>query len=280
MDLVRCYSSDSEQEKDSDLDDYDMELTGTSHKVQKTSEDGVDVHESSDRSQLCVPEEILRLDPATHQAGSFEGQFSQSFANTRSRDNDRELETAYYRKLSVRSKSSEGQGATRPPIATTVNPEETVQSDHMTFDVDISSIPEAIRSVVDAKPDGSLRYYLPKKCCLRLSNHKGKVNRIDWTRPHGQLLASAAMDGTVRVWDPFIRKKCVQLFQGHSGAVREAKWTSSGKEILSCSYDKTVKLWDVQTGQPEFDIITSKVVGSGISKPSKGRNWLDPVDSN
>jgi Prp8 binding protein len=38
------------------------------------------------------------------------------------------------------------------------------------------------------------------------------------------------------------------VLSGHKNAVLEVKWTSSGSNIVSCSADKTVVLWDANRG--------------------------------
>ena len=243
MELLKCYSSDSEQEKGteiSDVDEYDTEWCGTTAKVQKTREDSTDVSLCTAEGKMNVPAEILRLDPGAQQTGDFKGQFNQVVTDT--------VEIEFYSTLRTRFDIGEGNNTRRPSVVS-ANYGETSEFDHVTRDVDISAIPEVIRSVENDRKTGCRsRYYFPKKCRLQLSNHKGKLNNLDWIRPYGQLLASASMDGTVLVWDPFARRKCIQVLEGHGGAVREAKWNLTGDQILSCSYDKTVKLWDVQTG--------------------------------
>lgn len=38
--------------------------------------------------------------------------------------------------------------------------------------------------------------------------------------------------------------------QGHHNAVLEVQWSADGERLLSCSADKTVRVWDAATGQP------------------------------
>lgn len=39
------------------------------------------------------------------------------------------------------------------------------------------------------------------------------------------------------------------VLKGHTNAVNDVKYSSNGKQLLSCSSDGTIKLWDAQTGQ-------------------------------
>lgn len=50
---------------------------------------------------------------------------------------------------------------------------------------------------------------------------------------------------------------------GHKNAVLEVHWTPDGEELISCSPDKTVRVWDAETGtevkrlQEHKDIVNS-----------------------
>ena len=65
--------------------------------------------------------------------------------------------------------------------------------------------------------------------------------------PAGKLLASACMDGTVRLWDSttgVIRR----TLKGHTDWVKAVAFSPDGKLVASASYDETVRLWDSATG--------------------------------
>jgi len=92
----------------------------------------------------------------------------------------------------------------------------------------------------------------PKKVIAVLPGHAGTVNRINWcTAEYGQLLLSASMDSTVRIWNVFSSSSdsCVRTLKCHAKAVKDAVWIDSGKQIISCGYDKTARISDVEHGQ-------------------------------
>jgi transducin (beta)-like 1 len=87
------------------------------------------------------------------------------------------------------------------------------------------------------------------------SGHTGTVQSIQLD-PQGKLLASGSQDNTVKVWS-MDRDDCMHDLKGHTDWVCQIKWSNTGPGtkypneklfLASCSGDKTVKLWNVQTG--------------------------------
>jgi WD40 repeat protein len=65
--------------------------------------------------------------------------------------------------------------------------------------------------------------------------------------PDAKLLASAGMDGTVRLWEVVTGKELhVLKLQGHAMAVAFAP---DGKLLATAGYDRVVRLWDVNKGE-------------------------------
>lgn len=64
----------------------------------------------------------------------------------------------------------------------------------------------------------------------------------------GTLVADAAFDGCVRVWDPGSGTQ-VQLIAGHAGPVQALAFAPVGSLLASGSTDGTVRLWDAITGE-------------------------------
>ncbi|XP_041351529.1 uncharacterized protein LOC121370402 [Gigantopelta aegis] len=82
--------------------------------------------------------------------------------------------------------------------------------------------------------------------------HRAMVTRIKWNYPqYSHLFLSASMDGTIKVFngvDNADFKMLLQVYSKHSKAVKDAEWSYDGKSILSCSYDQTALVIDVETG--------------------------------
>ena len=63
--------------------------------------------------------------------------------------------------------------------------------------------------------------------------------------PDGKKIASAG-DHTVRVWD-FFTQQCLHVCEGHSGEVTSVCFNYDGSHVVSGSWDKTLRTWDIST---------------------------------
>ncbi|XP_056152193.1 WD repeat-containing protein 25 isoform X1 [Lampris incognitus] len=114
----------------------------------------------------------------------------------------------------------------------------------------LSEVSEKVKPYL-AIPQKHGRAGMPKKLLTTLGGHQGPVNTVQWCPvPHlSHLLLSASMDKTVKVWDGADSGRCLRVYSCHSGAVRDACWTPCGQRLLTCSFDNTARLVDVDTGQ-------------------------------
>ena len=72
--------------------------------------------------------------------------------------------------------------------------------------------------------------------------------------PDGRTVASAGVDGTVRLWDVRARRQRGKPLRGHSDSIEGLAFSPDGRTLASASDDGTVRLWDVrgrrQLGEP------------------------------
>ncbi|KAJ8341646.1 hypothetical protein SKAU_G00339370 [Synaphobranchus kaupii] len=107
---------------------------------------------------------------------------------------------------------------------------------------------DSVRPYLERQCNGA---ELPRRVRLRIQAHQGPVNTVQWCPvPHlSHLLLSASMDGTAKVWDGAGGGRCLRTCSSHSGAVRDACWSQCGRRLLTGSFDRRVRLTDVETGQ-------------------------------
>jgi WD40 repeat protein len=80
-----------------------------------------------------------------------------------------------------------------------------------------------------------------------LTGHADAVTCVAFS-PHSQQLASAARDGTVRVWDARNGHELLTL-RGHLDQVTSVVFSPDGPRLASAGSDRTVRVWDTRTGQ-------------------------------
>lgn len=63
----------------------------------------------------------------------------------------------------------------------------------------------------------------------------------------GLFVATGGRDKVIKIWDAS-NGQCLRTLVGHDNWIRGICWSPNGKFLLSCSDDKTVRVWDLKAG--------------------------------
>jgi WD40 repeat protein len=101
--------------------------------------------------------------------------------------------------------------------------------------------------------DGTVRLYAVDNYDDRhiFQGHGNDVYNVAWSV--NSQLASSSADCTVRLWntsEKHVRNLATaQILQGHTSTVNSITWSPDGKQVASGSADKTIHLWDAESGR-------------------------------
>jgi pre-mRNA-processing factor 17 len=101
--------------------------------------------------------------------------------------------------------------------------------------------------------------YIPKKLIHTWSGHQRGVQKILWFPVTAHLMLSAGLDGKVKIWDVLRDRRCMRTYIGHEKGVRDITFSNDGKTFISSSFDKSIKVWDTETGVVKRTINHDKI---------------------
>lgn len=91
--------------------------------------------------------------------------------------------------------------------------------------------------------------FLPKKLLHTFTGHSKPINGIRLFPRSGHLLLSCSADCKVKLWELYHERRCVMTYHGHMQAVKDICFNRKGDRFLSSAYDRSIKLWDTETGE-------------------------------
>jgi pre-mRNA-processing factor 17 len=99
------------------------------------------------------------------------------------------------------------------------------------------------------KEVGSEKNFIPKKLIHTWKGHTKPVVGLRFFPDSGHLLLSGSADGTAKIWDVYHQRELLRTYSGHTKSLSDITFDTSGKQFLTASYDRMIKLWDTETGQ-------------------------------
>ncbi|MDI6707839.1 MAG: hypothetical protein QME47_01965 [Candidatus Thermoplasmatota archaeon] len=114
----------------------------------------------------------------------------------------------------------------------------------LAFSPDCEKLACAVGNPEDAAHDSVIQIFelSSNKLLHEIEAHENGVECIDWS--FDNFIVSGGQDNTIKIWDGNTYE-LVATLKSHEAKVNKALWSKDSKRVLSCSDDKTIKLWDV-----------------------------------
>ncbi|KAK9269086.1 hypothetical protein L1049_000854 [Liquidambar formosana] len=156
------------------------------------------------------------------------------------------------------------------------NPSSPVITSSVLGSISDSNLPRDILSSLRHQGKGRAQLnQISGRLSIALNSHTKAVSAIQWSPSHAHLLASAGMDHTVCIWNVWSRdQKKARVFSHHSAAVKDVKWSQQGLFVLSCGYDCSSRLVDVEKGIETQVFTEDQVVGVVKFHPDNSNLFL------
>ncbi|GBG34564.1 Guanine nucleotide-binding protein subunit beta-2-like 1 [Hondaea fermentalgiana] len=101
--------------------------------------------------------------------------------------------------------------------------------------------------------------YIPKRVLTTFKGHDKGVSKIEFFPKYGHMLLSSSLDCTLKIWAVY--ESCLgggrglmRTYKGHKEPIRDHVFNKSGDKFVSSSYDRTMRVWDTETGQAIISI--------------------------
>ena len=108
------------------------------------------------------------------------------------------------------------------------------------------AFPPNVRSLVSGSNDESVRIWNLRDGSSKIMPVTGITSYFLSVAfsPDGSYIAGGDLNGSLWIWDSR-RQKLVAKWPGHTGSVWCVEFTPDGKGLMSGSYDKMIKYWDM-----------------------------------
>ncbi|KKA26780.1 hypothetical protein TD95_003157 [Thielaviopsis punctulata] len=96
---------------------------------------------------------------------------------------------------------------------------------------------------------GSITNYIPKKQIHAWKDTTQAITALRMFPNSSHLLLSASADSKIRIYDVYHNRELLRSYSGHSKALSDVHFNYDGTKFISSSWDRTMKLWDTETGK-------------------------------
>ncbi|KAI9295853.1 hypothetical protein K502DRAFT_303240 [Neoconidiobolus thromboides FSU 785] len=106
------------------------------------------------------------------------------------------------------------------------------------------------------------------KAAQTLINWDLSISQIDF-HPHKDYLLATAQETILKIWDTRKGSTPLHSIQVHDKKIANINWSrATENELLTCSYDKTIKFWDIENlSEPKGQINTTFPIGKARYTP-------------
>ncbi|RYG97277.1 hypothetical protein EON65_53110, partial [archaeon] len=98
---------------------------------------------------------------------------------------------------------------------------------------------------------GEHECFIPKRCVQTKGSHTRGVQGVEFIPHTGHLLLSYALDGKAKIWRGDGASDLLRTYSGHNEGVRSGCFSPQGDSFLTSSFDRCIRLWDVETGSSQ-----------------------------
>lgn len=92
--------------------------------------------------------------------------------------------------------------------------------------------------------DGTIHIWKDGRTMKILKGHSSCITSVDWHPTNPNIIISASMDGTARVWD-VLSGDTMFSFAHHSNSISVVKWYKSGEYIFTGENDNILAVWKI-----------------------------------
>lgn len=122
-----------------------------------------------------------------------------------------------------------------------------------------------------ASADKLIRLYQNDKLVRTFKGHSQPVRALTLLTGHEDLFASAANDGSIRIWN-YKSGEEVKVLDGHDSFVYSLACTPEG-DLVSSGEDRSVRIWDRSSGDLKQVITIPAISSRSLSTTS----WMKPI---